>query len=72
MYLDGWINLLCNLKIERRNQVWAMDITYVQLRQGFMYLEAIIDLKTKFKVGWSVSNNMSADWCSEILKTAIE
>lgn len=64
--------LLRNLKIERRNQVWAMDITYVPMRQGFMYLAAIIDLKTRFIVGWSVSNNMSAEWCSEILKTAIE
>jgi putative transposase len=37
-----------------------------------MYLEAIIDLKTRFIVGWFVSNNISAEWCSEILKTAIE
>jgi putative transposase len=64
--------LMRNLKIERRNQVWAMDITYVPMRQGLMYLAAIIDLKTRFIVGWSVSNNMSAEWCSEILKTAIE
>lgn len=49
-----------------------MDITYVPMRQGFMYMAAIIDLKTRFIGGWSVSKNMSAEWCSEILKTAIE
>jgi putative transposase len=41
-----------------------MDITYLPMRQGFMDLAAIIDLKTRFIVGWSVSNNMSAEWCS--------
>ena len=56
--------LVRNLKIKRRNQVWAIDITYVPMRQGFIYLAAIIDLKTRFIVGWSVSNNMSAEWCS--------
>jgi len=64
--------LLRNLLIERRNQVWAMDITYVPMSKGFMYLAAIIDLKTRYVVGWSVSNSMSAEWCTEVLRAAIK
>jgi putative transposase len=64
--------LLKGLKIERKNQVWAMDITYVPMVKGFMYLTAIIDLHTRYVVHWSVSNSMSAEWCTEVLKAAIE
>lgn len=63
--------LLGNLLIERRNQVWAMDITYIPMSKGFMYLTAIIDLKTRYVVGWSISNSMSAEWCAEVLREAI-
>lgn len=63
--------LLRNLKIERLNQVWAMDITYVPMEKGFMYLTAIIDLHSRYVVNWSVSNSMSAEWCVGVLQQAI-
>jgi len=64
--------LLRGLKIERLNQVWAMDITYIPMRHGFMYLAAIIDLHSRYVVSWSVSNSMTAEWCAEVLQTAIQ
>ncbi len=64
--------LLRGLKISRCNQVWAMDITYIPMKTGFMYLTAIIDLHSRFVVQWSLSNTMSAEWCTEVLKEAIK
>lgn len=64
--------LLRGLAIERKNQVWAIDITYLPMKNGFMYLCAIIDLHTRYVVGWGVSNSMTAEWCSEIVSYAIE
>jgi len=63
--------LLKGLIIERNNQVWAMDITYIPMRKGFMYLAAIIDLHSRYVVNWSISNTMSAEWCSQVLEGAI-
>ena len=64
--------LLRNLSIERPNQVWALDITYIPMKKGFMYLVAIIDLYSRFVVNWSVSNSMDAEWCQQTLEEAIE
>jgi putative transposase len=64
--------LLKGLTIEHTNQVWAADITYIPMKQGFMYLMAIIDLHSRYIVNWSISNSMEADWCSEVVKQAIE
>ena len=64
--------LLKGLKIEKCNQVWAMDITYIPMKKGFMYLTAIIDLHSRYVVHCSLSNSMSADWCTEVLKEAIK
>jgi putative transposase len=63
--------LLRGLKVERPNQVWGMDITYVPVGNGYMYLVAIIDLYSRFIVGWSLSNTMTAAWCKECLNAAI-
>ncbi len=63
--------LLKNLMINRNNQVWAMDITYVPMKKGFMYLAAIIDLHSRYVVNWSISNSMSAQWCNQVLEEAI-
>lgn len=63
--------LLRGLKAERPNQVWAMDITYIPVGNGFMYLVAIIDLYSRFIVGWSLSNTMTAQWCKECFEMAI-
>lgn len=64
--------LLRGLNINHVNQVWACDITYVPMKQGFMYLVAIIDLHSRFVVGWSISNSLEADFCIEVLKQSIE
>lgn len=64
--------LLRDLKIDRPNQVWATDITYIPMRKGFMYLMAIIDLHSRYVLNWSVSNTMDAQWCTEILQEAID
>lgn len=63
--------LLGGLCIERKNQVWAIDITYVPMKNGFMYLCAVIDIHTRYVVGWGVSNGMTAEWCTEIVSDAI-
>ncbi len=64
--------LLRNLAIEKNNQVWAMDITYIPMKKGFMYLAAIIDLNSRYIVNWSISNTMTAEWCTEVLEEAIK
>jgi putative transposase len=63
--------LLKNLPIERVNQVWAMDITYIPMKKGFMFLAAIIDLHSRYVVHWSISNTMTAEWCAQVLEDAI-
>lgn len=63
--------LLRGVKAAYPNQVWAMDITYVPMAGGHMYLVAIIDLYSRYIVGWSLSNTMTASWCKECLGSAI-
>jgi putative transposase len=63
--------LLKGLAITHSNQVWAIDITYVPMRRGFMYLCAIIDLYTRYVVGWSISNTMTSDWVRQVVEDAI-
>jgi putative transposase len=64
--------LLKGLEITHKNQVWATDITYIPMNKGFMYLCAIIDLHTRYVLNWSVSNTMTADWCTTTLEETIE
>lgn len=64
--------LLKGRRIWKRNQVWQIDITYVPMRRGFMYLCAIIDVHTRYVVNWGISNTMSAEWCRQIVQQAIE
>jgi putative transposase len=63
--------LLKNLKIERPNQVWQTDITYIPMFRGFMYMAAIIDVYSRKVLNWSISNSMTADWCIELLEDTI-
>jgi putative transposase len=63
--------LLKDLEVIHSNEVWAIDITYIPMRRGFMYLFAIIDLYSRYVVGWSVSNTMTSEWCIEVLQEAI-
>jgi putative transposase len=64
--------LLKGLSIKHKNQVWAIDITYIPMQKGFMYLCAVIDLHTRFVVGWGTSNTMTAEWCKGIVDEAIK
>jgi putative transposase len=63
--------LLRGLKAERPNQVWAVDITYIPLAGGFMYLTAIIDLYSRYVVGWDVFNTLAAENTLEVFKQAV-
>jgi putative transposase len=63
--------LLRKLKIDHPNQVWAIDITYLPMAHGFMYLTAIIDVYSRFVVGWDVFNSLDAENSLEVLKRAI-
>jgi putative transposase len=63
--------LLRNVPIERANQVWAMDITYIPMRRGFVYLVAVMDWATRRVLAFRLSNTLSADFCVEALDEAI-
>lgn len=63
--------LLKGLQIERPNQVWEIDITYIPMANGFMYLTAIIDVYSRYIVGWGLSNSLAAQNCINVLKQAI-
>ena len=63
--------LLEGLTVERSNQVWAIDITYIPMRRGFIYLFAVIDLYSRYAVGWGLSNTMTSEWCIGVLKEAM-
>lgn len=64
--------LLRNLKIERPNQVWSSDITYIPMRSGFMYLTAVIDWHSRFVLAWQLSNTLEADFCVDTLRMALQ
>jgi putative transposase len=63
--------LLRNIEITRPNQVWSIDISYIAMKSGFMYLTAIIDTYSRFIVGWNVGNSLDASVSLEVLKMAI-
>jgi len=63
--------LLRGLTIERPNHVWAMDITYVPMARGFVYLAAVMDWASRRVLSWRVSISMSTDFCIEALQEAI-
>jgi putative transposase len=63
--------LLRGLKVEKPNQVWAVDITYVPMEQGFMYLTAVIDVYSRYIVGWGLSNSLDAASSLKVIKEAV-
>jgi len=63
--------LLRNLCITHSNQVWEIDITYIPMAKGFMYLTAIIDVYSRYIVGWGLSNSLDADSSLRVVKDAI-
>ena len=64
--------LLGGLTITQPNQAWATDITYLRLATGFVYLVALIDLFSRYIVGWTLSTSLDAVFCVETLRQALE
>ena len=63
--------LLRDVAIERVNQVWSTDITYIPLTSGFMYLAATIDWYSRYVVSWRLSNTLDGSFCQEMLEEAL-
>jgi len=63
--------LLRNILIDRPNQVWSTDITYIPMQDGFMYLTAVIDWYSRYILSWRLSNTMDNDFCIEALDDAL-
>lgn len=64
--------LLKGLTIDHPNQVWAIDITYIPMPKGFLYLTAILDVYSRYVVGWCISNTLDAACCLNLTKDAIK
>lgn len=64
--------LLKRLIINRPNQVWMTDITYLPMEKGFMYMIAFIDVYSRKILHWSISNTMDSLWCCDVLEECIE
>jgi putative transposase len=64
--------LLRGYKTERPNEVWSIDMSYIPMRHGFMYLFAIIDVHSRYLVSWGLSNSMESGWVVKLIKSAIE
>jgi putative transposase len=63
--------LLRNRAIERPNEVWAMDITYIPMKRGFIYLAAVLDWATRRVLAWRLSISMNTDFCLEAVEEAL-
>jgi putative transposase len=63
--------LLRNVGIERPDQVWSSDITYIPLPTGFMYLAAIIDWYSRYVLAWRLSNTLDGSFCLDMLEEAL-
>jgi putative transposase len=63
--------LLRGVKIERADQVWSADITYVPMTAGFMYLAAVIDWYSRYVIAWRLSNTLDGSFCREMLEEAL-
>ena len=63
--------LLRGVKVERRDQVWSTEITYVPMPSGFMYLAAVIDRYSRYVIDWRLSNTLDGSFCLEMLEDAL-
>jgi putative transposase len=63
--------LLRGLKVDRPNQVWAMDITYIPIQGGFLYLCAVLDWYSRAVLAWELSNTLDAGFCVQAVARAI-
>jgi putative transposase len=64
--------LLRDIEITRPNQAWMVDITYLRMPSGFVYLVALIDVYSRYIVGWALSNTLETDFCIDALKSGME
>ena len=64
--------LLRGLTVDRPNQVWCADITYIPVQRGFLYLVAIMDWATRHVLAWRLSNTMDASFCVDALREAMD
>jgi len=64
--------LLRDVEITRRDQVWSTDITYIRLRQGFIYLVAVIDWYSRYVLSWEISTTLDKEFCMKALNRALE
>lgn len=64
--------LLRGVTIERVNQVWSTDITYIRMRDGFLYLTAVIDWYSRYVLAWKLANSLDGSFCREALLEALE
>lgn len=64
--------LLRNLNFTRANQVWQIDISYVPMKKGFMYLTVVIDVYSRFIVGWQLSNSLEKETQTELIDELIK
>lgn len=64
--------LLKDLTIDRINQVWSTDITYIRLEKGFIYLVAIMDWYSRYVLSWHVSNSLDVSFCIEALEKSFQ
>jgi putative transposase len=63
--------LLEGVEVQRVNQVWSTDITYIRMAEGFVYLVAVIDWFSRFVLSWALSVTMELDFCVEALRRAL-
>ena len=63
--------LLRDLTIDKPNQVWCMDITYLRIHKDFVYLTAVMDWYSRYILGWRLSNTMDCTFCLESVKEAL-
>ena len=63
--------LLRGVDIDKVDQVWSTDITYIRLRQGFIYLVAVIDWHSRYVLSWSISNTLDIDFCIDAQERAL-
>lgn len=63
--------LLRNLTLERVNQVWSSDITYIPMQRGFMYLTVVMDWYSRYVLSWRLSNTLDGTFCLAALRAAL-
>src|SRR5690242_11111976 len=63
--------LLRDLEIERPNQVWSTDITYIRMLKGFLYLVAVMDWHSRYVLAWELSNTLDVEFCLRAVEKAL-